>query len=318
MSPAGCDSRRRSLLLLNLEHQVRLPELPWVKAVASARIDTGDTRDQARRTLVRLGSAAVRGFPATVLPNPLVGELSTLSKQAGLQLPWVEELAADIFMGRFSAKFFQAATLAGGRLADSLYARYYDIDYPAIAATDDTSRRLFRRAGNSEAFDQLCRDRAGVRRKRSWFNVAANGIIIEQAQILTTHNLATIAELGVDLPSADLAKRCMDTVLRLTARIHHNPRPLGTVKNTAYAWRQMLFFLSLSTWDEQKAFPAYFDQRLATQPDHVRTRIAPAVIGLAHVISGGKFDPDGRAGTGRRLLGWTTTEHWMFDSGPRD
>ncbi|TDC79233.1 hypothetical protein E1193_19430 [Micromonospora sp. KC606] len=312
---------RRSLLLLNLEHQVRVAELPWVQAVASARVDTSDTRDQACRALVRLASAAVWGFPATVLPNPLVGELSTLStlsKQASLQLPWVEELAADIFMGRFSAKFLQAAKLAGRRLAGSLYARYYDIDYSAIAAIDDTSRRLLRCTRTSDAFDQLCRERAGARGKRSWFNVAANGIIIEQAQILTTHNLATIAELGIDLPSADLARRCMDTVLRLATRIHHNPRPLGTVKNTAYAWRQMLFFLSLSTWEEQTAFPAYAEQRLATQPDHVRARIAPAVTGLAHVISGGKFDADGRAGTGRRLLGWTTREHWMVGPGPRD
>ncbi|MBM0224746.1 hypothetical protein [Micromonospora sp. ATA51] len=293
---------RRSLLLLNLEHQVRLAELPWVQAVASARTDTSDTRNQARRTLVRLASTAVCGFPATVLPNPLVGELSTLSKQASLQLPWVEELAADIFMGRFSAKFLQAAKLAGRRLAGSLYARYYDIDYPAIAAIDDTSRRLFRRTRTLDAFDQVCRDRASARGKRSWFNVAANGIIIEQAQILTAQNLATIAELGIDLPSADLAKRCLDTVLRLTARIHHNPRPLGTVKNTAYAWRQMLFFLSLSSWEEQTAFPAYAEQWLATQPDHVRTRLAPAVTGLVHVISGGKFDAEGRAGTGRRLL----------------
>lgn len=43
-----------------------------------------------------------------------------------------------------------------------------------------------------------------------------------------------------------------------------------------------------------------------------------AVTGLAHVISGGGFDPDGRGGTGRRLLGWTTTGHWMLGLRPRD
>lgn len=303
---------RRSLLLLNLQHQIRLTELPWVKAVAPAQIDTGDTRDQARRTLVRLASAAVSGFPATVLPNPLVGELSTLSKQANLDLPWVEELAADIFMGTFSAKFLQAAGLAGRRLTDSLYARYYDIDYPAIAAIDDTDSRLTGRTRKSEAFGQLCRTRADARGTRSWSSVAANGAIIEQAQILTTHNLATITALGIDLPSADLAERCMDTVLRLAARIHRSPRPLGAVKNTAYAWRQMLFFLSLSTHDEQIAFPAYAEQRLANQPEHVQARLTPAVAGLAHVIGGGRFNPEGRVGTGRRLLGWTTTGHWML------
>ncbi len=305
---------RRSLLLLNLEHQVRLTELPWVQAVASSRIDTSDTRDQARRTLVRLACAAVGGFPATVLPNPLVSELATLSKQANLDLPWVEELAADIFMGTFSGKFLQAAKVAGRLLGDSLYARYYDVDYPAIAAIDDTSRRLIRRVRTSDTFDRLCRERAGARGMRSWFNVAANGTIIEQAQILTTHNLATIAELGIDLPWVDLARRCLDTVLRLTARIHHNPRPLGTVKNTAYAWRQMLFFLALSAQDDQTAFPAHAEQWLASQPEHVQIRLAPAVTGLAHVISGGRFDSHGRAGTGRRLLGWTTTGHWMLGS----
>lgn len=308
---------RRSLLLLNLEHQVRLAELPWVRAVASARVDTSDTRDRATRTLVRLASAAVRGFPATVLPNPLVGELAALSKQANRQLPWVEELAADIFMGTFSAKFLQAATLAGGWLADSLYARYYDIDYPAIAAIDDAGSRLIGRPRTSDAFDRLCRGRAGTSGKRLWSSVAANGMIIEQAQILTSHNLATIVELGVDLPAADLAERCLDTVLRLTERLRHNPRPLGTVKNIAYAWRQMLFFLSLSAGEEQTAFPAFAEQQLSTQPDFVRARAAPAVAGLAHVISGGTFDADGRAGVGRRLLGWSTTEHWLLAPGPR-
>ncbi|MEU8261597.1 hypothetical protein AB0C02_13380 [Micromonospora sp. NPDC048999] len=54
-------------------------------------------------------------------------------------------------------------------------------------------------------------------------------------------------------------------MLRLTACIHHNPRPLATVKNTAYAWRQMLFFLSLSAGEEQTAFLADAEQRLAVQ-----------------------------------------------------
>ncbi|MFG2054344.1 hypothetical protein ACGFI9_09940 [Micromonospora sp. NPDC048930] len=309
---------RRSLLLLNLQHQVRLAELPWVKAVDFARVDTSDARRQAHRALRRLAAAAVGGFPATVLPNPLIAELSTLSRQAGLDLPWVEELAADIFMGTFSAKFLQAAKVAGRWLTDSIYARYYDIDYPAVVGIDDTGKRRFRRVRTSDAFDRLCRDRAGARHGRSWFNVAANGIIIEQAQILTTHNLATIAELGVDLAWRELAGHSLDSALRLVARVHGNPRPLATVKNTAYAWRQMLFFLSLSTPAEQASFAQYAEHRLADQPATVRVRMSPAVAGLAHVIEGGTFDPDGRAGVGRRLLGWTTEEHWMLGHDPLD
>lgn len=300
---------RRSLLLLNMQHQVRITELPWVQAVASARIDTGDTRDQAGRTLARLARAAVAGFPATVVPNPLVGELAALSKQAKLNLPWVEELAADIFMGRFSAKFLQATQAADRLLAGSLYARYYDVDYPAVAALGEAGDRSAKGARTSRAFDDLCRERAG---RPGGHSVAANGTVIEQAQILTTHNLATIVELDLDLPWPELARRCLHTVLRLTARLHHNPRPLGTVKNAAYAWRQMLFFLSLSDGDEQAAFAAFAAERLAAQPDHVRARLAPAVTGLAQVIGGARFDRDGRVGTGRRLLGWTTDGHWML------
>ncbi|SBT39060.1 hypothetical protein [Micromonospora auratinigra] len=303
---------RRSLLLLNLAHQVRLTELPWVAAVGRARTDTGGTRERARRTLVRLAAATVHGFPATVLPNPMVRELATLSKQADLDLPWVEELAADIFMGTFTRKYLRAARLAGEWLTGSLYARYYDIDYPALAAIDDTGRKLFRRARDGVTFDQLCRDRAGRCTSRSWGDVVANGTVIEQAQILTTHNLATVAELGVDLPALALAERCLDTVLRLAARLARQPRPLGTVKNIAYAWRQLVFFLSLTTQAEQVAFLATVDRRGAGQPAHLRARLAPAVTGLAQVIEGGSFGPDGRAGDGRRLLGWTTGGHWLL------
>src|SRR5690606_41972831 len=81
------------------------------------------------------------------------------------------------------------------------------------------------------------------------------------------------------LPILDLAKRCMDTVLRLTARINRNPRPLGAVKNTAYAWRQMLFFLSLSTPDEQRAFPADIEQR-----DRKSTRLNSSHVKISYAV----------------------------------
>lgn len=305
---------RRSLLLLNLQHQVRLDELPWVQAVAAVRIDSDDTRGNARRTLARLAGAAVHGFPATVLPNPLIRELASLSTQAGLDVPWTEELAADIFMGTFSAKYLQAAKVAAQLLSGSLYARYYDIDYPALAAIGDTTRRR-RVARTSNSFDTLCHDRAGVSTNRFSVNVAANGKVIEQAQILTTHNLATIAHIVQVDPAggwAELARRSLAVVFRLTARLQHSPRPLRTVKDTAYAWRHTLFYLSLAEPFEQAAFVAHAGDELAVQPPHVRARLIPAVEGLAHVAAGGRFGADGTAGQARRLQGWTTERHWIL------
>jgi hypothetical protein len=306
---------RRSLLLLNLEHQVRLDELPWVQAVAAVRLDNADSRATARRVLARLAGSALHGFPATLLPNPLIRELASLSTQAGLDVPWTEELAADIFMGTFSAKYLQAAKVAAQLLTGSLYARYYDIDYPAVAAIRDTTRRRRRAARTSNAFDTLCHDRAGVSADRFLGNVAANGKVIEQAQILTTHNLATIAHIVKIDPTggwAELARRSLAVIFRLTGRLQHNPRALRTVKDTAYAWRHTLFYLSFAELSEQSAFVAHTSDEIAAQPPHVRARLAPAVAGLAHVAAGGRFDADGTAGQARRLLGWTTERHWIL------
>ncbi|WP_331766631.1 hypothetical protein [Embleya sp. NBC_00896] len=307
---------RRSLLLLNLEHQVRPAELPWVAAVAEYRESSAESQDNARAVLVRLGELALQGFPATILPNPLIGELSALSRGAGLDLPWVEELAADIFMGRFSGKFLAAARLAADVLEGSLYERYFDIDYAEIAVLvgDAVNWRAFG-SDRTARFGELCQSRAG---NHGGWSPAANGTVIEQAQILTTHNLAALAgPIGVAPVWADLARRCFTTACRLTARVEGNPRPLSTIKDAAYAWRQMLFHLSMCSASERAAVLAWLDDETARHPGHVAARLSPALIGLRAVAAGDRFDARGTVagGSGLRLLGWSTDRHWM--RGPR-
>jgi hypothetical protein len=104
---------------------------------------------------------------------------------------------------------------------------------------------------------------------------------------------------------------------RLQARLPPAPerspaRPLATVKNTAYAWRQMLFFLSMIGQHEHAAFLESAQDRLAAHPPHIGACLAPAMAGLEHVIAGGRFDHHGAAGNRRRPLGWTITHHWML------
>jgi hypothetical protein len=300
---------RRSLLLLDLQHQVSIEELPWVAAVADAR--RANRRDAAL-ALTRVATLALDAFPATVLPNPLIRELATMAAEAGLDVPWAEELAADIFMGTFSAKFTSAAKLAATMLDGSLYQRYYGIDYRAVAAISDVKQRRGRRVRTSVAFDTLCRQRAGNPTGR--WSVAANGTIIEQAQILTTHNLATLAGPAGVVPTsgwADLARRSLRTACRLIARLHHNPRPLSTIKDAAYAWRHMIFHLSLAGTADQAGFPDWAREQTLAQPRHVQLRLQPAVDGLAHILAGGEFDTDGTDGGARRFLGWSVGQHWM-------
>ncbi|MEO3819515.1 hypothetical protein [Plantactinospora sp. B24E8] len=304
---------RRSLLLLNLEHQVRLTELPWVRAVAAHRDTTDETCSDAWATLRRLGEFALTGFPATILPNPLLRELDALSREAGVPLPWVEELAADIFEGRFSTKFLRAAKIAAEHLDGSLYARYYGIDYAAVLRIPDPSPgRGGGGTATSVAFDTLCRERAAVD-GRGW-SVAANGTVIEQAQILTTQNLATLAH-RVGVRPADgwstLARRTFAQVLVLAGRLPGNPRPLPMIKNIGYAWRQLVCYLSLPGGDDPRTVVDGLWEDLRAAPEPARNLLTPVLAGLGYVAAGGGFAPDGTGGAGRRLLGWTVGRHWL-------
>lgn len=146
--------------------------------------------------------------------------------------------------------------------------------------------------------------------------MAANGKVIEQSQILTTHNLATLVHRVGIAPEpgwADLARRCFGTVCRLTTRVHHNPWPYSTIKDAAYAWRQLVFHLSLCPPSEQRRVLDGLDAEAARHAPHVAARLAPALAGLRLVADGGAFAPDGTAdgGRARRLLGWTTDGHWL-------
>ncbi|MGY5035881.1 hypothetical protein ACWC9U_34725 [Streptomyces sp. 900116325] len=307
---------RRSLLLLNLERQVRVEELPWVRSVSAQRGNGAAAEEPAHSALRDLGELAVQGFPGTILPNPLVRELAVLARQADLGAPLVEELAADIFMGTFGPKFLVAARIAAELLRGTLYERYYGIDYAAVRnlAITEASEAASRSYGarTSPGFARLCVARAGT---DAFTSVAANGKVIEQAQILTTHNLATLvlrAGIAPEPGWEDLAVRCFDTVCRLTGRVQANPRPLGTIKDAAYAWRQMLFQLSLCTEEQRTAVVAKLPGEAARHPAHVAARLAPALAGLHLVAGGGSFAADGTAGGGaRRFLGWATDGHWM-------
>src|SRR5262249_48143117 len=125
--------RRRGLLLVAYQHQVRFHELPWVAALEAARRVDAAAAAGARNTVARASSAAIRAFPYTIVPNKLVTELYALGAAAELKLPLVEELAADIFMGSFTEKFVAAAKVAARLLGNTLYERYYGIDFAELA-----------------------------------------------------------------------------------------------------------------------------------------------------------------------------------------
>ncbi|MFF3071703.1 hypothetical protein [Kitasatospora sp. NPDC057936] len=273
---------RRSLLLLHYARQVRADELPWNLAVRPHRTTDAITRDAHLATLHRLGALAVATFPGTLLPNPLLGELSALAREAGADLPFVEELAADIFMGGFSPKYLQAARIAAELLEGSLYERYFGIDYASVYAMDDTRQ-----------FSALCTRRAG--RTGAPWSVTGNGAVIEQAQILTTHNLATLAGPGALTPPEGwdvLAERAFTTACGFASR---GLTSRTARRSTAFAWRQMLFHLSLCP---PRTRAAALDA-LTARPHPAA--LADAVADLTHLALGA-------APVHTPLLGWTSGE----------
>jgi hypothetical protein len=309
--------RRRSLLLLNLEHQVRFDELPWIAAVAPLRGRSEHAARAAGQSLRETTVLALGAFPQAILPNPLLRELSALANQGGLRLPLVEEVAADIFMGTFTTKWRDAATVASRALSGTLYGRYYDLpeDWPAAAPV----RKRWRKA-TADDFAELCELRSQEARTGGAKGyVASNGVVLEQSQILTTHNLAVLID-ALDLTDwagdvgGDLADRSFAWLVRRLSQ----PAPtwvsgLQAIKNAAYAWRQAIFFLSFCDSAAQRESIA----RLRDRAVVLGPRFDPAVDGLEAVIEGSRFDGSGRiASGGRRLLGWTVGPHWAVASRP--
>jgi hypothetical protein len=311
--------KRRSLLLVDLASQVRFEELPWVAALAPLRRRGADAAALARETLRQMAALALASFPESIVPNKLLQEFVALAKAAALDLPLVEEIAADIFTGAFSAKFLRAAQVAGRLLGGTVYARYYGAPYDRLMALDDAVPQWGATAspGFAAACTALARGaQEGAGQARS---VAHNGTVVEQSLVLTTHNLAALwsaLSLGDALGdrAGELARRCFAW---LCARLQVKADDLSArriaVKLGAYAWRQMMFFLAVADDAARGAFLPWAGRHLAEQGADFRDRFEPAMAGLRLVWGGGGFDAMGRGPGGeRRFLGWNAGRHWLL------
>lgn len=315
--------RRRSLLLFNLEKQVQIEELPWIAAIERFRGDDLSTRELAAQTLEEVSALVLRSFPHAILPNKLLQELRALVKGAELDIPLVDEVAADIFMGQFTGKYLESAKRAARLLRGTLYETYYDIDYQQVSRLSQASvtpvRRWlrFRSAGKTDPLASLCSARAGV--PLGTWDPATNGMIIEQQQILTTQNLAALF-LVLDLVDVmrdelgDMAQRCFKWICkRQQMKILSWHDALIVLKNTAYAWRQMIFFLSQLSKTDADKFLEWAELHLQEQGKEFRQRFRPALNGLKFAAEGRSLDREDASNPDvRRFLGWSNTRHWLL------
>lgn len=318
--------RRRSLLLLDLQKQVGMKELPWVAAIEGDRAADAGTAESARLALVETAAAAITAFPYAILPNKLLQEFRALANAANLELPFVDEIAADIYMGELSNKFLDAARRAARTLGGTLYARYYDIDLDALAGLSDrpsSSRTTWWSRGqpSGDGLSMLAVERAALAPGRH--GTASNGTILEQVQILTTHNLALLfneLDLKKVLPISpmDLALRGFEWICnRQQIQLEDWHARLIMLKKTAYAWRQMIFFLSMLDTTQFKLALGQMQAHLAKQPAPFQARFRPAMLGLQLAARGERLNQHAAGGDGARVfLGWTTERHWLLSPNP--
>ena len=286
--------QRRSLLLLDHASQVRFHELPWVRALLAIASPSGPglpneqgvanapgesavqaAADQALNAAARL---ALHTWPYAPLPNSMLWELDVFARAMGWRMPWVEEVAADIFLGKFSPKFAAAACLALPWLQGSLYARYYQIDLPGlqVLATHGHEAWIAQAEGRPEAQrenDAWFAQHASV--FSAWLSppasgarvisyVARNGATIERMLIVTTANLAPLAQRfgWGQAGDEDAWQRAAEAAFAWIAQHLSLPTVPGEsaedlwrmrLRRAAVAWRNLVFFLSLLPAGRQKA-----------------------------------------------------------------
>ncbi|MFJ2319655.1 hypothetical protein [Pseudomonas sp. NPDC087817] len=316
--------RRRSLVLVNLQSQIKIAELPWVAALETEREASVSSSEGARQAFIEASALTLSAFPQAILPNKLLQEFVALAETAKLDLPFVEEVAADIFMGTFTNKFTRAARQSASLMAGTLYARYYDIDTDGLVGLAD--RRGSRRASDhwhqskkSDALATLCAQRANA--TIGTWQPAINGTILEQQQILTTQNLALLfGELNLKTllnhRLGALALTCFEWICRrqqMQIELYH--ARLVMLKNTAYAWRQMLFYLSMLEGELLRSALDCLESHFAAQPSEFRKRFLPAMIGLRIAAAGHQLTSSRQKHEGAKVfLGWTTERHWLMPS----
>jgi hypothetical protein len=142
---------------------------------------------------------------------------------------------------------------------------------------------------------------------------------MSKRQFITTQNLATLfARLGLAEALrphlAEMARRCFAWICRRQQVKESDWHArLIMVKNTAYAWRQMLFYLSFITADELIGFIAWAKSHLSIQRAEFQVRFRPAFNGLLAAAEGKTpHRAAGNQGDGRQFLGWSKSRHWLL------
>ena len=116
----------RSLLLLNLESQLKITEIPHYNILNT--IYKKNTKSSNKLMLVKIITTNyVKWFAADLMPNRVTKMLYNLVNEFDSTVGFCEEIACDIFQRRFSKKYDISLNIAKKHMINTLYSNYYNI-----------------------------------------------------------------------------------------------------------------------------------------------------------------------------------------------
>jgi hypothetical protein len=129
-------------------------------------------------------------------------------------------------------------------------------------------------------------------------------MLIERAMIYTTHNLATLIAEGArpEKPHEELAFEAFACAVGLIRRFTGPTGKLRHMKNAAYAWRQALFFLSVS---QSEPGDVICRAEIAAR-DKLGFDVANRLFESLKIYSNGGIPPKESC---QPFLGWTTESY---------
>lgn len=304
--------KRRSLLLLNYETQVKFLELPWAEHLESfsRNKNFADRTDTLRELFCSYVRVCVRRWPHVMIPNKMVsalGDIAAAAKiktQHGEWMGLMAELAADIFMGGFVPKWGAHAAVSKKMLTGSLYDQYFRV------SVEDSS--IWERVQAGKAADNVTEMEAfclPARKGVAW-SVASNGAYIERAMVFTTHNYAYLFEVLASLDRAfaqdelqEIAEACfasLSETLRPVTKDAKMPwqSKLQRTKNVAYGWRQLVFIVSRL---DKSGIDAFFAKTVSQEKAMQGCHLQRALVDLRSVWQGMTED---RKRTWKPFFGW--------------
>ncbi|MDR1137970.1 MAG: hypothetical protein LBK91_06570 [Synergistaceae bacterium] len=262
-------------------------DLPWVKSLRRER-----RGEYGVAAALRLAGYSIDFFPGVILPNTLIGHLVDLYDMSGGKPPFITYSSRNIFIVGFTPKFCEAVLAAANLLHGSLYEKYYGLDYAALkehtsdslsASTDLTA--MFERTLRECATDMTATFEPAVQEymmkletvfepyswygdNKLWIHIRLYEMSVELAHIYTAHNLAALVAEGVKTEHSyeELAFMACEYSLRLLKKsLGPNARVIWRLtKNAAYAWRQSLFFISLTPRETVDTFLSRFENLSAS------------------------------------------------------